>query len=705
MESVLLTTSILRPFQCFASARHIALPFAVATAMALAVGSASAVVVNDFNNFSGFQYTFDGFQQATGSTAARLRDLNDSYGGAGIIYNTPRDYSASINEYLEVDYFLDPGHGASNFIVEFYDGSSRSVKYTVPTPLENIGTTQTYTLQNTFGSPANGVGDFANFDYTNITSFGILGQFGGTAPFDVSFDEVRFNPTGPPPVEAYGGQSATAAWRAEAQTRIDQNRKADLDIVFTRANGDPISGADVRIVQQEHAFGFGSAVGASELTKNSSNDVIYRQKVEELFNTATIETALKWPAWEGEYGTDFAQFRSQASLDWLASKDIDARGHAMVWPSWEQLPADLRALENDPPALAQAVLDHIQDIGSATDGKVVHWDVVNEPRTNHDLMDILGDDVLDDWFAAAKLANDAQLFLNEFGIITGDTANTAQRAEFLAEIQGLQARGAPIEGIGVQGHFRPDDLTDIPRVWTILDDFANATGLPIAITEFDFETTDQTLQAEYLRDFMTAVFAHDAVDEFVMWGFWEGAHWRPDAALFNQDWTIKPAGQAFIDLVYGEWWTDESLVLDANGELSLRVFQGEHRIEVDVDGETLIFDIVVDDAGYTLSQVLGAILEGDYNGDGFVSQADLDLVLLNWGQDSSADIPAGWINDLPDSAISQNELDGVLLNWGSGSGASSVVPEPTTAAGLMLLIYLLSVVRVGRTQPITRRTA
>jgi hypothetical protein len=55
---------------------------------------------------------------------------------------------------------------------------------------------------------------------------------------------------------------------------------------------------------------------------------------------------------------------------------------------------------------------------------------------------------------------------------------------------------------------------------------------------------------------------------------------------------------------------------------------------------------------------------GDYSGNGTVEQADLDLVLLNWG-DPVPPIPAGWVNDLPTGTIDQDELDGVLLNWGN----------------------------------------
>ncbi|MEM7625016.1 MAG: hypothetical protein AAF333_05255 [Planctomycetota bacterium] len=60
---------------------------------------------------------------------------------------------------------------------------------------------------------------------------------------------------------------------------------------------------------------------------------------------------------------------------------------------------------------------------------------------------------------------------------------------------------------------------------------------------------------------------------------------------------------------------------------------------------------------------------GDYDGDGFVGQGDLNLVLLNWG---ATQLPTGFNesalgNGSFDGRIGQNELNGVLLNWGNGS--------------------------------------
>ncbi|MEE9403915.1 MAG: endo-1,4-beta-xylanase [Algisphaera sp.] len=640
----------------------------------------------DFNNFNGhgFDYTWEGFGETQSPTHVRLADPVDGWGGAVLDFASPLDMSNLLNHHLQVDYRIEGNHGADHFTFEFYDTANRSVKYQVATPQGQVGNNRTHTAPNAFGSPTGGIGDFSQFDFGHVKSFGVIGQHNGTQPFDVSLDDVRFTSEAPP---AYGGRSADASWRGQAQSRIDQIRKAGLQINFTRPDGTPVSQADVHVIQQEHDFKFGSAVTARNLTNNAPDDVIYRQKVTELFNTVTLENSLKWEPWEGEWGDNFSQDRSLQALDWLAQQNINARGHVMVWPSWENLPESIQALENNPAALAQAVLDHIQEIGVATEGKVMDWDVVNEPRNNRDLMNLLGDTVIDDWFAAAKAHNSARLSLNEYNLLTGNEATQSARTTFLQEVQGLQQRGAPIEALGLQSHFQASTLTDIERVWSILDDFATATNLPVAITEFEFDTADPQLQADYLRDFMTAVFAHDSVDEFIMWGFWEGSQWKPDAALFDTDWNIKLAGEAFVDLVYNQWWTDENLATDESGEAQLRVFKGDYTVEVQVDGQTFMFDIQVGDDGHTLTQTLAIAITGDYNGDGRVSQADLDLVLLNWG---AADVPADWLarSQFDGEAVSQNELDGVLLHWGDQTQPNlALLPEPSSFA-LMGLVGL-----------------
>ncbi len=101
-----------------------------------------------------------------------------------------------------------------------------------------------------------------------------------------------------------------------------------------------------------------------------------------------------------------------------------------------------------------------------------------------------------------------------------------------------------------------------------------------------------------------------------------------------------------------------------------------------------------------LNQAFSASITGDFNNSGQVEQGDLDLVLQNWGLDTSVTgIPAGWGNDLPGGQIEQTELDRVLQNWGSttapdfqGSNLPGVpgagVPEPA-ALGVFAMVGLL----------------
>jgi peptidyl-prolyl cis-trans isomerase A (cyclophilin A) len=94
-------------------------------------------------------------------------------------------------------------------------------------------------------------------------------------------------------------------------------------------------------------------------------------------------------------------------------------------------------------------------------------------------------------------------------------------------------------------------------------------------------------------------------------------------------------------------------------------------------------------------QVLATGVPGDYNASGLVEQADLDLVLSNWGK-SAMELPNGWFQDLPSGNVDQNELDGVLANWGkAAAGSSSLtagsVPEPSS--WLLALVAVAVLVR------------
>jgi uncharacterized membrane protein len=168
-----------------------------------------------------------------------------------------------------------------------------------------------------------------------------------------------------------------------------------------------------------------------------------------------------------------------------------------------------------------------------------------------------------------------------------------------------------------------------------------------------------------------------------------------------------PANRAF-------YWSQETgmqdltqLLLDAGADLDGATINAAYGISPDgtwIHGITTVPDEEFPELFYdevplmmSLSSSPTGNLPGDYNASGQVEQADLDLVLLNWGQSG---VPAGWMNSLPDGAIDQAELDGVLLNWGNAAGrtAASAVPEPSTIGILLVtgcLIWWMARPRTG----------
>ncbi|MEM9914252.1 MAG: endo-1,4-beta-xylanase [Planctomycetota bacterium] len=393
----------------------------------------------------------------------------------------------------------------------------------------------------------------------------------------------------------YDGRGADAAWRELADQRINQHRKAQLTIRVTDIHGKPIPNATVRVKQQRHAFVFGTAMNLNFATSDRPEVETYKQKLLERFNAVVFENALKWK------GNDPWGLRNPAAVEagiaFTQEHDLYVRGHTLVWPGTRHMPshindliAQLRSDPEDQEARAQlhqAVEDRITQTSSYLAGRVEEWDVVNEPFTNHALMDVLdppgtphGSGVMASWFGLAKShAPDARLFLNDYGILTAGNRWSPHQQHFFDTAQQLLEAGAPLEGLGMQGHFGAT-LTSPSRLWAILDRYAQL-GLPIKVTEFDVNIDDPQVLADYTRDFTTAVFAHPSVDGLLTWGFWAGAHWKPQAAHLNPDFTSRPHDLVLQDLLFNQWWTEEVVTTDSMGGAQLRAFKGDYEIGVE----------------------------------------------------------------------------------------------------------------------------
>ena len=56
-------------------------------------------------------------------------------------------------------------------------------------------------------------------------------------------------------------------------------------------------------------------------------------------------------------------------------------------------------------------------------------------------------------------------------------------------------------------------------------------GIPIWISEMTVQNEDTAIRADGYEDLLRLYFSHPAVEGVLLWGFWDGAHYRPTAAL------------------------------------------------------------------------------------------------------------------------------------------------------------------------------
>ncbi len=385
----------------------------------------------------------------------------------------------------------------------------------------------------------------------------------------------------------YIGRKPDANWRKVAAERIELLRKGDIKVSVTDTDGVPLPGAKVRVHMKRQSFAWGSAVDARILLGHGPDHDRYREILSREFNSAVLENDMKWGAWEAD------PQRSMDAVAWLRRHGLAVRGHVLLWPGKKNLPPSIVGMLGQPESLRGSIIKHITQEAGAFRGQLVEWDVVNEPFTEFDVQTALsgvkrgdGADYIErhaatlaPFFHAARAADpEVKLDINDYSILETGGKDLAHQDHYERTIRALIAGGAPIGGIGIQGHFS-EDLTPIPKLWKILDRF-NQFGLPIQITEFDVNTHDEVLQADYTRDFLTAMFAHQGVRGVLVWGFWEKRHWIPNAAFFRADWSLRPSGQVWLDLVRRQWCTDEEGETDAHGEWKTRGFQGDYVITV-----------------------------------------------------------------------------------------------------------------------------
>jgi endo-1,4-beta-xylanase len=335
-------------------------------------------------------------------------------------------------------------------------------------------------------------------------------------------------------------------------------------------------------------FLIGSAINQRQVNRNDSRGV---PLIKKHFNTVTAENIMKWQHIHPEPGNfDFSG--SDQFVEFAEANDMFIIGHTLVWHS--QIPGSAFEDEDgnllDREAMIERMRKHIHTIVGRYKGRVHGWDVVNEALNQDGSLreslwyQIIGEDYIRLAFKFAHEADpDAELYYNDYSL-----ENPSKREGAIRLVRQLQEAGAPITGIGTQGHFHIPNpsLEEIER--TIVE--FSELGIDVMVTELDIdvlppamdyqgadvnisvelqdelnpyadglpEYKQQELTQRYKDIFEVYLKHHEHITRVTFWGVTDGDSWKNNwpvrgrtnyPLLFDRNGDPKPAFDAVIEVV------------------------------------------------------------------------------------------------------------------------------------------------------------
>jgi endo-1,4-beta-xylanase len=371
----------------------------------------------------------------------------------------------------------------------------------------------------------------------------------------------------------YDGREADAPWRKAALARIGKIRMADHSAQLVGADGKPLANTRVTVELDRHEFGFGTCVTRGMLTKEGPDGERYRDIVRRTCSRVVFENDLKPDSFPHD---DKGRAQLDKSFAWLKTNGITVRGHYLIQ---EAVDGWTRGRLGDPAKLVQTYMESIRERIAFVGDRVTEWDVINHPIAwggaemlgqKGPPLDTLGMEV----FREARRLTRLPLCINEDQLFRPGP----QQDKTFELLEKLKRDGVRVDGLGNQGHFNSSFLPSPEELLRITTRFA-AVAPKQVITEYDIATNgDEQLAADYLRDCLIACFSHQAYDGFLLWGFWEGSHWVPEAALWRKDWSAKPAGLAWEEWTMNRFHTRMTVTTDTQGKLAWRGFKGTYQV-------------------------------------------------------------------------------------------------------------------------------
>jgi endo-1,4-beta-xylanase len=222
-------------------------------------------------------------------------------------------------------------------------------------------------------------------------------------------------------------------------------------------------------------------------------------------------------------------------------------------------------------ALTEIMNTHIQTVMGHFKGKCASWDVIEEALNPDGTVDtssdnvwgnIIGPSYIDTAFQTARKADpNAKLYWNDGGIEN----QTPKAMGLYTVLSGMQQRGTPIDGVGLESHFTPDSgLLYSPDLASMVANMAELAkmGLSARISELDMRialpatSSELADQATAFSTVVQACLQSPNCVSITSWGADDTTSWitysgyfpgQGAATMFDVNFQPKPAYTAVIN--------------------------------------------------------------------------------------------------------------------------------------------------------------
>ncbi|KAF5187431.1 Endo-1,4-beta-xylanase [Thalictrum thalictroides] len=365
------------------------------------------------------------------------------------------------------------------------------------------------------------------------------------------------------------------------RNQTDKIRKRDVVLKFSGLDASSSFGTFVNVRQMQNSFPVGSCISRTNIDNEDFVNFFIKN-----FNWAVFGNELKWYWTEAQQG-NLNYTDADELLDLCKKYNIDVRGHCIFWEVENTVQSWIKSLNNND--LMRAVQNRLSGLLTRYKGKFRHYDVNNEMLHGSFYQDRLGKDIRSNMFKTANQFDpSATLFVNDYHVEDGcDTRSSPEK--YIQQILDLQEQGAPVGGIGIQGHI---DSPVGPIVCSALDKLG-ILGLPIWFTELDVSSINEYIRGDDLEVMLREAFAHPAVEGIMLWGFWELFMSRENSHLVDAEGNVNEAGNRYLALKR-EWLSHAHGHIDDQGQFCFRGFHGTYNVEVSTFSKKINKTFIVD---------------------------------------------------------------------------------------------------------------